>query len=570
MLVTLGKAGRQSVNLDLVKLVDTRMLIQANSGGGKSWLIRLLAEAAAGRVQTIILDPEGEFATLREKVDMLLVGDEGELRTDLRSAKLLARKLIELRVSAVIDLYELKLGDRRRYVRQFLESLMSVPRKHWHQLIVMVDEAHVFCPERSAGDAESTQAVISLMSQGRKRGFCGVLATQRISKLHKDAAAECNNVCIGRTNLDVDLKRAGDVLGMSKADASALRQASPGTWYSFGPAFDFAGVEAFKAAAVSTKHPEAGKRHEFTAPAPSKAISKVLPELEDLPAEADREVKDLATAKAKIAELEREIRGNASPIDPEAIAAAEKRGHDRAMAVIQGKAREYERDWNNCVTAYREAMDPILNAVEAAQVKVSSLDLPVLELGIDWQVPASAVCAIENSFPKRIAPASKTQSQPNSAMSELSKAERKILAAVGSFPDGRTKVQIALLCGYSHKGGGFNNALSALRTKGLIDGYDAISATAEANARYGPFCPMPRGRELLAQWLGHSALGKAERAILQAVYDAAPRMLTKEDVAGLSGYEANGGGFNNALSRLRTLELITRGKEFTVNQNLLE
>jgi hypothetical protein len=27
-------------------LVDTRLLIQANSGGGKSWLLRLIAERA--------------------------------------------------------------------------------------------------------------------------------------------------------------------------------------------------------------------------------------------------------------------------------------------------------------------------------------------------------------------------------------------------------------------------------------------------------------------------------------------------------------------------------------------
>jgi uncharacterized protein len=62
---------------DLPALVDTRLLIQANSGGGKSWLLRLIAERAG--IQTIVLDNEGEFASLRETVDMLLVGANGEL-----------------------------------------------------------------------------------------------------------------------------------------------------------------------------------------------------------------------------------------------------------------------------------------------------------------------------------------------------------------------------------------------------------------------------------------------------------------------------------------------------------
>ena len=50
----------EKLELDLPTLVDTRLLIQANSGGGKSWLLRLIAERAG--IQTIVLDNEGEFA----------------------------------------------------------------------------------------------------------------------------------------------------------------------------------------------------------------------------------------------------------------------------------------------------------------------------------------------------------------------------------------------------------------------------------------------------------------------------------------------------------------------------
>ena len=70
----------EKLELDLPTLVDTRLLIQANSGGGKSWLLRLIAERAG--IQTIVLDNEGEFASLREAVDVLLVGAGGELPAD--------------------------------------------------------------------------------------------------------------------------------------------------------------------------------------------------------------------------------------------------------------------------------------------------------------------------------------------------------------------------------------------------------------------------------------------------------------------------------------------------------
>lgn len=47
--ITIGKASEgPAVELDGLRLVDTRLLIQANSGGGKSWLLRRIAEQVAG------------------------------------------------------------------------------------------------------------------------------------------------------------------------------------------------------------------------------------------------------------------------------------------------------------------------------------------------------------------------------------------------------------------------------------------------------------------------------------------------------------------------------------------
>ncbi len=187
----------QSVSLDLPTLLDTRLLVQANSGGGKSWLLRRLLEQSQGKVQQIVIDLEGEFATLREKYDYVLAGKDGDTPAEPRSAHLLAKRLLELNVSAIIDLYELHYQDRKQFVRLFLESMINAPKQLWHPCLVVIDEAHKFCPEKEQSEASS--AVIDLATLGRKRGYCAILATQRLSKLHKDAAAECNNKLIGRT-----------------------------------------------------------------------------------------------------------------------------------------------------------------------------------------------------------------------------------------------------------------------------------------------------------------------------------------------------------------------------------
>jgi hypothetical protein len=117
-----------------------------------------------------------------------------------------------------------------------------------------------------------------------------------------------------------------------------------------------------------------------------------------------------------------------------------------------------------------------------------------------------------------------------------------------------TKSKIAVITGYASTGGGFNNALSALRSKGYINGSDPIALTDEGSNAIGSVPPLPEGDELLDHWIRQ--LGKAEGAALKVIYEAYPNYLSKELVADATGYEASGGGFNNALSRLRTLELI--------------
>jgi len=55
------------IKIELEKLITSRLLIQANSGGGKSWLLRRILEQSHGKIQHLIIDLEGEFSTLREK-----------------------------------------------------------------------------------------------------------------------------------------------------------------------------------------------------------------------------------------------------------------------------------------------------------------------------------------------------------------------------------------------------------------------------------------------------------------------------------------------------------------------
>ena len=207
-------------------------------------------------------------------------------------------------VSAILDIYELPSHDRVRFVRLFLEALIDAPKKLWHPVLVVLDEAHVYCPE--TGEAESDDAVKGLCSRGRKRGFCAVLATQRHSKLAKDAAAECNNKLIGRTTLDVDMARAGDELGFTKANRLALRDLDDGEFFAFGPALSRV-VTKVKVGDIKTSHPKIGGLAAAVAPPPSQRIRALLPKLSDLPAEAEAREKSVADLRTELTAARHEL-----------------------------------------------------------------------------------------------------------------------------------------------------------------------------------------------------------------------------------------------------------------------
>lgn len=170
--IVLGKSGEADAFLDVNELISTRLLIQGNSGAGKSWVIRRICEQLFGKIPVIIIDPEGDFASLREKCDYVLVGQNGETPAQIDTAQMVAHRLLDLRASAVCDIYELKPKERHEWVRLFLEAIIDAPKSLWRPTIIVVDESHIFSPERGQGESEASEAMKDLATRGRKRGFC--------------------------------------------------------------------------------------------------------------------------------------------------------------------------------------------------------------------------------------------------------------------------------------------------------------------------------------------------------------------------------------------------------------
>lgn len=538
----------QSVILDLEKLITTRLLVQANSGGGKSWLLRKILEESHGKVQQIILDLEGEFSTLREKYDYLLVGRDGEIPCNIKTAQLLSKKVLELNVSTIIDLSELKKHERIIFVKRFLDGLMDSPRKLWRPVLVVVDEAHQFCPQASKSDSAS--AVIDLMTRGRKRGFCGILATQRISKLHKDACAETNNKLIGRTGLDVDRKRASDELGFnSKENEISLRNLEAGEFFAFGPGISKEIVK-FKVGQVKTTHPEAGKIILKPSETPEN-IKKLLKDIIDLPKEAETELRDLEDYKKKVINLKREIR-ILEKGKPE-----QKIDEDKLKRIIekhenigynQGKLEDRgELDFLRTELKKIEIRDSkIRNLLEMKQSeKIVNTPKPLVRDGEGIKNLAERVGSpqsINNNY------------NLNPEVKIKSGAMRILGWLCGVYPESLSKQRLATVSGFSVNGGTFGAYISNLKKIGWISGGEDLTATEEGLENSTETRDIPKGEELIELWSSKfkSGIGR----MLKSICARYPYEIDREELGEETGFTPSGGTFGAYISKLRKNSLI--------------
>ncbi|WP_375655735.1 helicase HerA domain-containing protein, partial [Bartonella sp. AA83SXKL] len=139
-----GNALRKSMPafVDLEELLATRLLVQGNSGSGKSHLLRRLLEQSSSWVQHCVIDPEGDFVTLADKFGHVIV----EAQRSEQELMRIAYRIRQHRVSVVLNLEGLDTEQQMRAVGTFLGALFDVERDYWYPMLVVVDEAQLFAP----------------------------------------------------------------------------------------------------------------------------------------------------------------------------------------------------------------------------------------------------------------------------------------------------------------------------------------------------------------------------------------------------------------------------------------
>ncbi len=556
------KPLRIAADLELpIDFVTSTSVILAQKGSGKSYTASVEAEEllAAGQ-QVVVLDPTGAWWGLRAGADgtsagfpvAVLGGDHGDIPLEAGGGEAIADAIATEHFSAIIDLTTFRKGEASRFAALFLETLY---RRNRDPLHLFLDEADVFAPQKPMGDeARVLGACQDIVRRGRIRGIGCTLITQRPAVLNKDVLSQAEMLTALRMSHPRDLAAIQEWIAVHADHRQAAELIASLPSLPTGEAWWWAPMRNLLQRAKvrprltfdSGRTPRAGER--VAAP---KVLAPVdlarLGETMATAAERARE-SDPKALRAELLRLRRQLeeRPAASPAELQELA------HLRAEVALH-RAR-----WE----ALRDPFDQIRSAIGAV-IYTSAGDeartgpaRPVAAAAVDASPPADTTgggSANLRTHHQRTLPA-----RPRAASAgdpSLGGGERKILTALAQHPAGRTKRQLAVLTGYAHNGGGFNNYLGSLKGKGFIDrAGDVVLITEAGEVALGDYAPLPTGRALFEYWCGQR--GKAEREILRVLRAEFPEARPKAYVASKAGYQPDGGGFNNALGKLRTLDLV--------------
>lgn len=570
--------GGGDVCVDLDALIGSHLLAIANSGFGKSGLLRRLFEQTHGHVQHIILDVEDEFYTLRQQYDYVIAGGDGaDVPATLATAAGLARAAMDHGFSLIVQLNDLG-DDAPAFVRLFLDALMSVPREQWRPLLVGIDETQRFAP--SSGSTDATSAIRALLQRGRKRGFTAVLASLRISEVDPGVRGLVNNWMLGKVGQSLDRDNTAKQLGFRPAsdEARELQALPKRVFWSFGPALSEVPVKFF-VSKVSTTPVRPGQA-KLPTPPPPEALREIMAGLA-APAAAEQ------AADGALTPISGQIDPNPAILRELTEKQAENADLSRKLEISERKRALLRSRLGNIAALAKldEPGDDFFDGRLSTDVHPWVLRSD-LESGGSWDfsnpwgdpsvpnVDAEPVSSDVSPFPAPAGTGDSARGTVAPAAAPPSSRGSGEAPPAGDAPTGRALEVLDILCGMTEPGRSVTEKAWAMqarvhRKSSTWRGYKAkLRAYFEQEGQrvsplqraYSLFPELPRyprsGKELIEHWAEELPSGAARA--LRAIAGAHPNPIDRWRLADLLETTPSSSTFRGYLAPLSTLELIER------------
>lgn len=585
-----------------IDAVTEKLAWLGRTGSGKTYgamkLAELMLEAGA---QIGVLDPVGVWRALRVPADkggqsfevVVFGGLYGDVPLEPGAGELIADLVVDRVLSFVLDVSQFIPSEQQTFARAFAHRFFHRKKSAPSAVHLFLEECQEFIPENPSGREALTLGEFQrLWKLGRNFGIGGSLISQRPQEIAKKALNMSGTLFAFQMTGPQERKAVRAWVadqGIATDIESVLQKLQTGEPHVESPTF----LEASKTVRILPRvtadlssTPKVGASTAARRPLTPIDVEQLRVSMSDTiekaKAEDPRQLrKALAEKDKRIRELERHnsasggIEHHAERINVLSDADRELivRVHESVNAARAVFIEQADVIHAGLEEAFRLAMQDAASRLSSdskrAAESVSALfERDEVKQALEKLARVSAPPQYPRERPGQSRPlaaqpgratvaARSSPSVPADPRIERA-AERKILTALAMYPDGRSTKQVAILAGYAMNGGGFRNALGRMRSLGFVEGSgDRLRITDAGVQALGPVDPLPQGRDLFNHWMGQLDR-KAEREILQVLVDAYPHALTADAVAARTEtkYEANGGGFRNALGKLRTLELV--------------
>lgn len=579
------------LKLPLDTVVQRKTIVAKNRVGKSNTACVYVEEVHKAGVQTIVLDPKGDWYGIRSSFDgkgpglefLVMGGDFGDVPLAPNAGTALGEYLGANHVNVVLDVSDFALKDLATFGADFFEALYVARKKNRTPLDLVIEEAEDFAPQQIFDKTYSIQqsrCLGALIKIAKKAGFLGIgllLIAQRTASLNKNVLSQSDGLFIMRTTAPQDLKaidlwlgdRSQEERDYVKKNIQGLPTGTAIVWFPELGIFKQTQVrrrETFDAGYT----PKVGETKVEPKVRAKVDLERIMGNLGKVVEEA--KANDPAALKAEIQRLQKREKGLL--IELEGAKQALEFPPEETVVEVEKPVpfipRELREPAMLAANTIAEAAETIRKAFAVAEKMVTQL--PTLN---GATVTLRSGRALVGGKPVRTKPAA-IKVPPGKSFtlsrlaektdSELNGPMQRILDAIAWFeavgiPAPR-KEAVAFKAGYRPGGGAFQNPLGALRNeKGnnpwppLIQyGQGTVSLTQDGRSRTS--VPDIGGdAEELQQAVLEACDGPMAR-ILQVVIEAHPNAISKEELAAKAGYAEGGGAFQNPLGRLRTCSLI--------------
>ncbi len=556
------------------EILTQHVAVLGKTGSGKTSTAKLAIEqVVADGARVCVLDPiKSDWWGLTSSRDgtrpglpfHILGGPHGHVPLHSSAGKAIAEIVGSGALPlSIIDMADFEPGGLQRFFVPFAETLLKRMRG---VLYLVIEEAHEFAPKERAGFDHENLAIHfakKLATAGRSKGIRMVLATQRTQALHNAMLGSCDTLIVHRMTAPADQEpvikwlKANTSKEVLEQVANSLASLTTGHgWVCSGEAKIFQAMH-FKRIATydntATPTGDVQTRDVKTAPVDTERLRAIIGDAVEK-AKAD----DPKVLRAKVAELERELNLAKKLQAPQSAPTIKevqvlKGSQIQRLQSLISKAEVVSAKLLNCGGDLAKHVDGLMEAIRStAQGRVPTRAHTSIRVPTRMHTPPTPI------------PAGVNLMDPTADLHTrgLTNVTQRILDALAELSvlgvDQPERVQVAFLAGYSNlTSKGFVNAISSLRTSGLIDYPGQGTVTLTPTGRHeANFPSRPRSSDELQARVLH-LLGGVHGRVLQPLLEVYPDPIPRQELAAKAGYtNLTSKGFVNALSRLRSLGFI--------------